>query len=137
LCTPLTRLARRHRLRASRASEHSRIVVAGFSQGGAIALTAALRSPTPLGGAIALSTWLPLSSSYPAALGAGATATPVLACHGTQDQVVRTEYGSRSVERLKELGVAAEWHTYRMAHSAVPEEIAQVAKWLATRVPAL
>ncbi len=112
----------------------SRIVVAGFSQGGAVALTAGLRAPKPLAGVVALSTWLPMAFSYPAALTAGATGTPVLMCHGTQDQVVRTEYGQKSAERLKELGCAVEWRTYRMAHSAVPEEIQAVAQWLAARL---
>ena len=114
--------------------DRSRIVVAGFSQGGAVALTAGLRAPSPFAGVIALSTWLPMAKSYPAALAAGGAATPVLMCHGTQDMVVRTEYGSRSAEALKALGVAAEWHTFRMAHSAVPEELALVARWLAARL---
>ncbi len=113
----------------------SRIVVAGFSQGGAVALTVGLRSPTPLAGVVALSTWLPLASSYPAAVGAGAAATPAIMCHGTQDQVVKTEYGVRSAERLKELGQTVEFLTYRMAHSAVPEELSAVAAFLRARLP--
>lgn len=112
-----------------------RIVIAGFSQGGAVALTAGMRSPSPFAGVVALSTWLPLAKSYPAELGAGAAATPVVMCHGTQDMVVQTAYGSRSAEALKALGVATDFHTYRMAHSAVPEELALVAQWLATRLP--
>ena len=116
--------------------DRSRVVVAGFSQGGAVALTAGLRAATPFAGVIALSTWLPIAKSYPASLGAGATATPVLMCHGTADMVVRTEYGQRSVDALKTLGITADWHTFRMAHSAVPEELALVAQWLATRLPA-
>lgn len=110
-------------------------MVAGFSQGGAIALTAGMRSAEPFAGVIALSTWLPMANSYPASLGAGATATPVFMAHGTQDQVVRTEYGSRSADALKALGATVEWRTYRMAHSAVPEELAAVAQWLAARLP--
>lgn len=113
----------------------NRIVVAGFSQGGAIALTAALRSPQPLAGAIALSTWLPLAESYPAALAPEATATPVLACHGTQDQVVRMAYGERSAARLRELGFTVDWRTYAMPHSATAQEIADIAEWLAQKLP--
>ena len=114
--------------------DRSRVVVAGFSQGGAIALTAGLRAPSPFAGVVALSTWLPLAKSYPAALGAGGVATPVIMCHGTQDMVVRTEYGTRSAEALKALGVTADWHTFRMAHSAVPEELSLVADWLKKRL---
>jgi len=116
--------------------DRSRIVVAGFSQGGAIALTAGLRAPSPFAGVVALSTWLPMTKSYPAALGAGGVATPVIMCHGTQDMVVRTEYGTRSAEALKTLGVTADWHTFRMAHSAVPEELSLVADWLKKRLAA-
>jgi phospholipase/carboxylesterase len=116
--------------------DRSRIVVAGFSQGGAIALTAGLRAPSPFAGVVALSTWLPMAKSYPAALGAGGVATPVIMCHGTQDMVVRTEYGTRSAEALKTLGVTADWHTFRMAHSAVPEELSLVADWLKKRLAA-
>lgn len=110
-------------------------MVAGFSQGGAIALTAGLRSASPLAGVVALSTWLPLASAYPGALGAGAPGLRVLMCHGTQDGVVRPEYGSRSADALRGHGAAVEWHTYRMAHSAVPEELAQIAQWLAATLP--
>jgi predicted esterase len=116
--------------------DRSRIVVAGFSQGGAIALTAGLRAPSPFAGVVALSTWLPMAKSYPAALGAGGVATPVIMCHGTQDMVVRTEYGTRSAEALKTLGVTADWRTFRMAHSAVPEELSLVADWLKKRLAA-
>ena len=113
----------------------SRIVVAGFSQGGAIALTAGLRAHEPLAGIVALSSWLPIASDYPASLGAGAAGAQVFMAHGTQDRVVRTAYGVRSQEALTKLGCRVDFQMYRMAHSAVPEELAAAAQWLAARLP--
>ncbi len=113
---------------------HNKIVLAGFSQGGAVALNVGLRSPQPLAGVIALSTWLPLAADYPAALGAGAKQTPVLMCHGTADQVVRTAYGVQSKERLQLLGISVDWKTYPMAHSACPDELDAVRAFLVSRL---
>lgn len=69
-----------------------RIVIGGFSQGGAAALHYSLRSSHPLGGVLALSTWLPLRSDYPAALSPAAANFPILFCHGTDDYVVDYSY---------------------------------------------
>lgn len=113
----------------------SRIFLAGFSQGGAVALHVGMRSLVPLAGVLGLSTWLPLRDDYPGALGAGATATPFFLAHGSADQVVRTAYGVQSYERLKALGVAAEWKLYGgMAHSACPQELADVGAFLAAHL---
>ena len=62
-------------------------------------------------------------------------APPTIMCHGTQDNVVQTRYGKQSCERLQQLGVAVEWKTYPMAHSATPQELADVTQWLAARLP--
>ena len=90
--------------------------MAGFSQGGAIALRCGLQRAPALGGIVALSTWLPLAPSY----APRADGPPVLMCHGTSDNVVKTKYGVQSCEKLRTLGAAVEWKTYSMAHSAVP-----------------
>ena len=113
---------------------HKRIVLAGFSQGGAVALHVGMRSPEARGGVMALSTWLPLAGDYPAALGAGAKDTPVEVYHGTMDPVVRNEYGKRSYEKVKQLGVAAGWHTYPMQHSACPDELNDIKAFLLARL---
>jgi len=112
----------------------SRIVLAGFSQGGAVALHTGLRSTQPLGGILALSTWLPFAADYPGALGEGGKATTVNFYHGTMDPVVRTEYGRRSYDRLKQLGVNASWSTYQMAHSAHPDELKDIRTFLQARL---
>ena len=113
---------------------HKRIVLAGFSQGGAVALHTGMRSAEALGGVMALSTWLPLAGDYPAALGAGAKETPVEVYHGTMDPVVRNEYGKRSYEKLKQMGINASWHTYPMQHSACPEELNDIKTFLVSRL---
>ena len=69
-----------------------RVVVGGFSQGGAAALHFSLRCPHALGGVVAFSTWLPLRSDYPGALSPFAAHTPILFCHGTQDYIVDYSY---------------------------------------------
>lgn len=112
----------------------ARLFVAGFSQGGAVALAVALRQAEPLGGVLALSTWLAGRAAFPASLGAGARATPVFWAHGTHDGVVKTEYGQRSAAALRAMGLEVAWHTYPMAHSACPEEMQDAHDWLTSRL---
>lgn len=110
-----------------------RIVVAGFSQGGAVALQLALRSPHPLGGCIALSTWLPLRADYPAALSPSSSALKILQVHGSSDQVVHHKWGMMSHETLKTLlpGGEVAFHTIKgMGHSSDPDEIKIVKQFL-------
>jgi predicted esterase len=83
--------------------DSSKIVVAGFSQGGALALHTALRSPFKLGGCIALSSWLPFRSDFPASLSAEAQHLPILQVHGTADMVVQYKWGHGTHEVLKTL----------------------------------
>jgi phospholipase/carboxylesterase len=107
-----------------------RIVLAGFSQGGAVALSAGLRFPERLAGLLALSTYLP----FPARLGAEKSAAnaevPILMCHGQLDPVVEIGMGREAREVLEAQGYAIEWHEYPMGHEVCGEELAETARWL-------
>ncbi len=106
-----------------------RIVIAGFSQGGAIVLHYALQTKRTLAGLMALSTYLAL----PGAVDAQAvhnTALPVFMAHGTLDPMVPYAGGVRSRDRLEALGFTVEWHEYPMAHAVCPQEIADIRPWL-------
>ena len=111
-----------------RGIDSGRIVVAGFSQGGAVAINAALRSEKKLAGLLALSTWLAL----PGALDAGSpdTSLPVFFAHGQFDPMVPMPYGRLSADRLSGAGFAVEWHEYPMAHGVCPQEIDDIRHWL-------
>lgn len=108
----------------------SRILLAGFSQGGAIALSTALARDEPLGGVLALSTYLPLRKSLREAPHAHRT-LPILMCHGLHDPVVALGSAERSRDLLRAHGYRVEWHTYPMQHQVCPEEIADLSRWLA------
>lgn len=113
---------------------YERIVVAGFSQGGAIAMHAALRFPHRLAGLMALSTWLPLGRTLDAEVARSETAQdrdlPVFLAHGTMDPVLPIEMGRDSLKALTGLGFDVEWHEYPMAHGVCPEEIRHIRDWL-------
>src|SRR5262245_60490506 len=94
-----------------------RIVLAGFSQGGAIALHTALREPRPLAGILALSTYLPLGATLAAERSAANGRVPIFMAHGTDDGVVPLELAETSRSVLEALGYAIEWRAYPMAHS--------------------
>jgi phospholipase/carboxylesterase len=111
-----------------------RIVLAGFSQGGAIALHAGLRQREALAGIMALSTYLPLEATAAGELTAAGRATPVLMCHGSHDPVLALEMGAHSRELLRALGVSVDWHEYPMAHAVCPAEIQDIAAWLRQRL---
>lgn len=108
----------------------ARIVLAGFSQGGAIALHTGLRHHEPLAGLVALSTYLPLASSAAAERAPVARDVPVFMAHGTSDPVVPHERGVASCQALRELGLAVEWHDYPMPHSVCGDEISDIAAFL-------
>jgi phospholipase/carboxylesterase len=108
----------------------SRVVLAGFSQGGAIALTTGLRRHQPLAGLIGLSTYLPAANKAAEFLADGATAQPVFMAHGRQDPVVPYAAGEHSAALLKMLGFAVDWHGYPMAHQVCAEEIRDLGDWL-------
>ena len=113
-----------------RRSRAERIVLAGFSQGGAIALQTALRHPQQLAGVMALSTYLPLADSLPQEAAAANRTTPVFMAHGLFDPVVPLVMGAGSMTFLTRLGYTVEWHQYPMQHSVCAEEIQDIAKWL-------
>jgi phospholipase/carboxylesterase len=111
-----------------------RIVIAGFSQGGAIALQTALRYPQRLGGVMALSTYLPLRQTLAKEANAANRDVPILMCHGSYDPMVPLALGEASREGLQGLGYSVEWRTYPMQHSVCMEEIADISAWLQARL---
>ncbi|GGJ97662.1 alpha/beta hydrolase [Luteimonas terricola] len=114
----------------------SRVVLAGFSQGGAVTLAAGLRSAEPLAGLVALSTYMPSAHKAREALVAGAGKPPVFMGHGSQDPVVPFQAGQQSAALLRELGFEVEWHGYPMPHSVCAEEIRDLGDWLSQRFAA-
>ena len=107
-----------------------RIVLAGFSQGGALALHTALRYPERLAGIIGLSCYLPLTAQLPGEISEANRATEVFMAHGTFDPVVSPDLGEMTRAELAGLGYEVEWRTYPMAHQICTEEIAALREWL-------
>jgi phospholipase/carboxylesterase len=107
-----------------------KIVLAGFSQGGAIALQTGLRYPKKLAGVMALSTYLPLAESFDKEASPENRRTPVFMAHGTQDGVVPYDMGVRSRDVLVQHGYDVRWREYPMQHSLSIEEIYEIAAWL-------
>ncbi len=106
------------------------IVLAGFSQGGAIALHSGLRYPERLAGVMALSCYLPCADSFAAEATPANINTPLLVAHGTQDLVVPYAMGKNSCDLLLKSGYAVEWREYPMAHSVCLEEVRDIGAWL-------
>jgi phospholipase/carboxylesterase len=111
-----------------------RIVVAGFSQGGAVALHAALRHPEPLAGILALSCYLPLQAALAAELAEANRATPILMCHGQQDPVLPLALGVMACNWLRAAGYRVEWKEYPMQHQVCLPEIQDIAHFIRCRV---
>jgi phospholipase/carboxylesterase len=111
-----------------------RIIVAGFSQGGAVALHTALRYPERLGGVLALSTYLPLRERVATEATPVNRDLPVLMCHGRFDPVVPLQYGEWSRDALRALGWPVEWIAYPMQHEVCLPQIADLAAWLRGRL---
>ncbi len=111
-----------------RGIDPGRIVLAGFSQGGAIAINTVLRSGRKLAGLMALSTWLPL----PDALQDSGldTSTPVFMAHGQFDPMIPMQYGRAAADALVDTGFHVDWHDYPMAHAVCPQEIDDIRTWL-------
>ena len=118
-----------------RGTPASRIVAAGFSQGGAIALYAGLRHAERLAGIVALSTYLIASDRLAAEAAAPNRGAAIFMGHGTADPIVRFEWGNASRQLLASAGYQVEWHTYRMEHSVCMEEINAVSAWLQRVLP--
>lgn len=110
-----------------------RIVIAGFSQGGAIAFQTALRYGQRLAGVMALSTYLPLRASVAKEASAANRDVPILMCHGAYDPIVQLQMGEASRDALHSLGYRIEWRSYPMEHSVCMEEVADISKWLQAR----
>lgn len=108
-----------------------RIVLAGFSQGCAMALHTGLRLPRRLAGIMALSGYLPLADRLSAERHAANAQTPIFMAHGTQDPVVVIARGEASRDALTALGQPIHWHSYPMPHSLHPQEISDISAFLA------
>ena len=125
-------LVRRERERGIPAE---RIVVAGFSQGGAMALFLGPRWPERLGGVIALSTYLPLSDTLAKEAHPANAAVPVFQAHGSFDPVVPLAVGERSHEKLRALGYDVDWRSYPMPHSLCAQEVEDLRDFLLRALP--
>ena len=110
-----------------------RLLLAGFSQGGAITLAAGLRRQVPLAGLIGLSTYLPDLAHAGEHLVAGAQRQPLFMAHGQSDPVIPMAHARHSAQALEQLGFAVEWHQYAMARQVCAEEIADLAAWMGRR----
>lgn len=113
-----------------------RIFIAGFSQGGAVALCAALRYPKALAGIIALSTYLPLAEKLPTELSAANAKVPIFMAHGIHDPVVVMDLGLLSAKQMRALGLTVDWFQYPMPHSVCQEEIVALRAWLRPKLVA-
>ena len=108
----------------------SRIVVAGFSQGCAMALMVGLRHAESLAGIVGMSGYLPLATSTADEHTAASLNTPIFMAHGTRDGVVPLPRASASRDALAELGYSVEWHEYAMEHSVCPQEVSDLEAFL-------
>jgi phospholipase/carboxylesterase len=108
----------------------TRIVLAGFSQGGALALFTGTRYPERLAGVIALSCYLPLAASFAIERQAANAATAIFLAHGAYDPIVDPAFGRETRATLEAAGYPVEWHSYPMAHAVCAEEAVAIAAFL-------
>lgn len=113
-----------------RGIDSQRILLAGFSQGGAVALTAGLTHPERLAGIVALSTYLPIAARTEARRAPIQTGLPVFIGHGAVDPIVPQALGMAASQRLQAWGHAVEWHSYGMPHSVCADEIRDLSGWM-------
>lgn len=113
-----------------------RIILGGFSQGGAITLAAGAARAEPLAGLVALSTYLPLAEATLDRVGAAARRQPVFMAHGLLDPVVPYTAGKRARDALRQAGFQVDWHAWPMAHQVNAEEIAALSAWIGRRIGA-
>ena len=111
-----------------RGIQSTRIIVAGFSQGGAVSFEAALSYEQPLAGIMALSTYFATVGTIK--INAVQKSIPILICHGEHDPVVSESLGKRSRASLEKLGFDPEYHSYPIEHSVCPQEIEDIGKWI-------
>lgn len=107
-----------------------RIILAGFSQGGAIILQTGLRYPERLGGLMVLSSYVPLAETLEAERHVENQNTPVFMAHGRQDEIITHGFAEQSRDQLINLGYQVEWNSYSMPHGVLPEEIEDIGWWL-------
>ena len=112
-----------------RGIDEQNIILAGFSQGGAIALQAGLTLPRKLAGVVALSTYLPMNEEQLAQVAAEKMSMPIFMAHGIQDDVIRLTYAEQSRDKLRLQNAQLEWHTYNMPHSVSNEEVDDLSIW--------
>ena len=110
------------------------IVIAGFSQGGAIALHTGVRHAERLAGIMGLSTYLPLAETLANEASQANRQTPILMAHGSQDPVVPVQLGQASRDHLLDAGYDVAWHEYPMQHQVCMPEIATIGRWLGERL---
>jgi phospholipase/carboxylesterase len=113
----------------------NRVVLAGFSQGGAVSLYTAPRYPEKLAGVMALSCYLPRESSFAAERESANDGTPIFMAHGRSDNVLMMNLGVQSRDFLRSQGYAVEWHEYPMAHAVCAAEIADIREFLLRVLP--
>lgn len=106
------------------------IILAGFSQGGAVAYYTGIRSQHKLGGILALSTYLPFIAEATEEHTGVNQGIPIMAMHGTQDPIVPIAAGKMSVEALQKLGYQVQWQEYTMEHSVIPEQLGDIGRWI-------
>ncbi|CAJ8507857.1 alpha/beta hydrolase [Burkholderia pseudomallei] len=115
----------------------SRIFVAGFSQGGAMAYSAGLTHPDALAGLIVLSGYVPSPGFIEARLADANRTTPIFAAHGTDDDILPIRLGEAARDFARDKGASVDWHAYPMPHSVCIEEIDALRRWLHARIAAL
>ena len=113
-----------------RGTAPERLVIAGFSQGGAIALQTGLRHAERIAGIMALSTYLPIADKFAAEAGRANSSVPIFKAHGSHDPVIPLARAEQSRDLLQSLGYAVEWREYPMQHSVCPEEVTDIGGWL-------
>src|SRR6266853_1417623 len=113
-----------------RGTKAERLVLAGFSQGGAIALHTGLRHAERIAGIMALSTYVPVGEKLSAEASAANRHAPIFMAHGTYDPVIPLDRAEQSRALLESLGYPVEWREYAMPHSVCPEELADIGAWL-------
>ncbi len=121
---------------AARGVPAGRVIVAGFSQGGAIALAGGVRHATSLAGIVALSTYLPLAGMTALERSHANAQVPIFIGHGSADAVVPLALGIATRDALTTLGHAVDWHSYPMGHQVCAAEIADLRTWIGARLHA-
>ena len=112
----------------------NKIILAGFSQGGVLSLFTGLRYEQPLAGIMALSCYLPTADCLPEGLHEANKQTPILQHHGSQDEVVPVAAGKTAFDLLRAKNYLSVWKTYPMPHTVLPEQLADITKWIKLRL---